>query len=53
VPQIEVEEMRQIESGRRSFGAADDLAWRARAAASEAGFAGRPSAAERALELAR
>ena len=52
VPQIEAEEMRLVERGRRRFTEADDTAWRAFKALFDAMFSGDASLAAEALRLA-
>jgi adenylate cyclase len=52
VPEIEAEEMRLLSRGERRFSEADDLAWRAAKAMSDAMFGGLPDSTLDALELA-
>jgi TolB-like protein len=52
VPEIEAEEMRQLERGERRFGEADDISWRAGKALTEAVFDGQPALTLDAIRLA-
>ena len=52
VTQIEDEEMRMSDRGERRYAAADDMAWRAAKAMSDAMFGGTPKRSEQAIEIA-
>ncbi len=52
VPEIESEEMRLQERGRRRYSEADDLAWRAAKTLADGEFQGRPAMIDEALRLA-
>ncbi len=52
VPQIESEEMRLLERGKRRYSEADDIAWRAAKTLADGEFQGRPALVDEALRLA-
>lgn len=52
VPQIESEEMRLLDRGRRRYSEADDIAWRAAKTLADGEFQGRPALVDEALRLA-
>ena len=52
VPQIESEEMRLLDRGRRRYSEADDIAWRAAKTLTDGEFQGRPALVDEALRLA-
>ena len=53
VPEIETEEMRLLERGKRRYSEADDLAWRAAKTLADGEFQGRPALVDEALRLAK
>lgn len=52
VPQIESEEMRLLDRGKRRYSEADDIAWRAAKTLTDGEFQGRPALVDEALRLA-
>ena len=52
VPQIESEEMRLLDRGKRRYSEADDIAWRAAKTLADGEFQGRPAMVDEALRLA-
>ncbi len=52
VPQIESEEMRLLDRGRRRYSEADDIAWRAAKTLADGEFQGRPALVDEAQRLA-
>jgi len=52
VPEIESEEMRLLERGKRRYSDADDIAWRAAKTLADGEFQGRPALVDEALRLA-
>jgi adenylate cyclase len=53
VPEIEAEEMRVLERGRRRFTEADEMSWRAEKALTDALFKGEPALTLQAIQLAK
>ncbi len=53
VPEIESEEMRLLERGKRRYSEADDIAWRAVKTLADGEFQGRPALVDEAIRLAQ